>query len=122
MAFLKEMKGKHPNIIIIFVPGGYTGVWQPLDVGIQRPMKLSMKRSAHKDIVDEATALLKPKEGEDEVDYRLIKLDTTIGTLCNRCIGMKLKELNLSYAGLDHSGTQVPPNLSSALHVVHLYM
>jgi hypothetical protein len=43
-------------------------------------MKLSMKRSAHKDIVDEATALLKPKEGEDEVDYRLIKLDTTIGS------------------------------------------
>ncbi|KAJ7830292.1 hypothetical protein B0H14DRAFT_3464892 [Mycena olivaceomarginata] len=69
-AFLKEMKEKYPNIIIIFVPGGCTGIWQPLD-----------------DIVDEATALLKPKEGEDEVDYRPIKLDTTIGTLRNRCIG-----------------------------------
>jgi hypothetical protein len=31
--FLDWMKNRHPRIIVLFVPGGCTGVWQPLDVG-----------------------------------------------------------------------------------------
>jgi hypothetical protein len=30
--FLDWMKKNHDSIIIIFVPGGCTGIWQPLDV------------------------------------------------------------------------------------------
>jgi hypothetical protein len=85
--FLEAMKKKHPTIIILFIPGGCTGIFQPLDVGIQRPLKQSMKRSSHKDVVDEASALLKPKEGETTVNPALLKLDTTKPTLRNRCIG-----------------------------------
>ena len=47
------MRKNHPNIILDFVPGGCTGVHQPCDVGIQRPLKLSMRKSYHEDIVNE---------------------------------------------------------------------
>ncbi|KAJ6590815.1 hypothetical protein B0H10DRAFT_2197604 [Mycena sp. CBHHK59/15] len=59
----------------------------PLDVRVQRPMKQSMKCSAHRDVVEEASALLRPEEGEEAVDPTILKLDTTRGTLRNRCIG-----------------------------------
>ncbi|KAF9558800.1 hypothetical protein CPC08DRAFT_549321 [Agrocybe pediades] len=47
------MRKTHPNIILDFVPGGCTGVHQPCDVGIQRPLKLSIRKSYHEDIVTE---------------------------------------------------------------------
>jgi hypothetical protein len=47
------MGKNHPNIIIDYVPGGCTGVHQPCDVGIQRPLKLSIRKSYHEDIVNE---------------------------------------------------------------------
>ncbi|KAF7328312.1 DDE superfamily endonuclease [Mycena sanguinolenta] len=80
--FRDWMKKNHPTIIVLYVPGGCTGVWQPLDVGIQRLMKLSIKRSAHRDVVDEALAQIKAGKPAHE-----IKLDTTIGTLRNRSVG-----------------------------------
>jgi len=49
--FRSWMRKTHLNIIIDFVPGGCTGVHQPCDVGIQRPLKLSMRKSYHEDIV-----------------------------------------------------------------------
>ena len=55
--FLSWMKDAHPNIIILFVLGNCTGVWQPLDICIQCVLKQSMKRSAHKDIIEETMAL-----------------------------------------------------------------
>ncbi|KAJ6605749.1 hypothetical protein B0H10DRAFT_1957087 [Mycena sp. CBHHK59/15] len=52
-------------------------------------MKQSMKRSSHRDVVDEATALLNPDEADDNatIDPTLLKLDTTLPVLRNRCIG-----------------------------------
>lgn len=76
--FLGWMKLSHPTIIVIFVPGGCTGIWQPLDVGVQHVMKLSIKRSAHKDIVDEVSAQI--ESGEN------IKLDVTLGVLRDRAV------------------------------------
>ena len=78
--FLGWMKKKHVNIIVIFIPGGCTGVWQPLDVGVQRVMKLSIKRSAHRDIVDEVSAQIASERKE-------IRLDVTLGTLRDRAVG-----------------------------------
>ncbi|KAJ6456514.1 hypothetical protein C8R45DRAFT_580223, partial [Mycena sanguinolenta] len=80
--FRDWMKKNHPTIIILYIPGGCTGIWQPLDVGIQRLMKLSIKRSAHRDIVDEALSQIKDGKPAHE-----IKLDTTIGTLRDRSVG-----------------------------------
>jgi len=77
--FLTWMKKNHNSIIIIFVPGSCTSVWQPLNIGIQRVLKLSMKRSAHHDVVKEVSDQI--SAGED------IKLDTTISTLHNRSVG-----------------------------------
>ena len=52
------MKRNHPSIILDFVPGGCTGVHQPCDVGIQRPLKLSIRKSYHEDIVAEFVSQL----------------------------------------------------------------
>ena len=43
------MKVHHPNIIIHYVPAGYTGVFQLCDVGIQCIFKHSLKHSYHQD-------------------------------------------------------------------------
>lgn len=51
-------------------------IWQPLDVGIQRVLKLSMCRSAHCDIVDEVLSQIKK-------GVKNISLDITLATLCN---------------------------------------
>ena len=51
--FRDWMHNNHPNIILDYVPGGCTGVGQPCDVGIQRPLKLSAKCSYHEDVVVE---------------------------------------------------------------------
>ncbi|KAJ6558715.1 hypothetical protein B0H10DRAFT_1846509 [Mycena sp. CBHHK59/15] len=76
------MKRHHPNIIVLFVPGGCTSVWQPLDISIQRLLKLSIKRSAHRDIVNEALGQIKAGKAAHE-----IRLDTTVGTLRDRSVG-----------------------------------
>lgn len=80
--FRTWMKKTHPNIIIIYVPGGCTGLWQPLDVAIQRPLKLSLKRSGHLDMVNEVTEQLT----QPEVDPRTVKVDTTVGVLRDRSV------------------------------------
>lgn len=79
--FLDWMKTTHSTIIVIFVPGGCTGIWQPLDVGIQRVLKQSIKRAAHKDIVKETMAHL-----ESGTFASTIKLDTRLGTLRDRSV------------------------------------
>lgn len=55
--FRTWMKKTHPNIIILYVPGGCTGVFQPCDVGMQRIFKISCK-SYHADVVDSILAQL----------------------------------------------------------------
>ncbi|KAF8179093.1 hypothetical protein K438DRAFT_1604100 [Mycena galopus ATCC 62051] len=76
------MKKNHPTIIILYIPGGCTGVWQPLDVGIQRLMKLSIKHAAHRDVIEEALSQIKAGKPAHE-----IKLDTTLGALRDRSVG-----------------------------------
>ena len=85
--FLSWMKKNHNAIIVIFVPGGCTGIWQPLDVGIQRVMKLSIKRSAHRDIVNEVMAQM--ASGKTD-----IIIDTTLGTLRNRTVGWIVRAID----------------------------
>lgn len=79
--FLLWMKATHPNIIVCFVPGNCTSLWQPLDVGIQRVMKLSIKRASHCDIVAEMTAQL-----DDDPDSTAT-LDMSLQTLRDRSVG-----------------------------------
>jgi len=84
--FHSWMKTTHPTIIISFVPGGCTGLWQPLNVGIQRVLKQSMRHSAHKDIVAKTVAQL-----NSGTPAALLKLDTMLGTLRNCLLGWVVK-------------------------------
>lgn len=43
---------KHPYIILIFVPGGCTGLFQPADVGLQRVAKHVLKQDSLDFLVD----------------------------------------------------------------------
>ncbi|THU86591.1 hypothetical protein K435DRAFT_683283 [Dendrothele bispora CBS 962.96] len=57
--FRDWMREKHPTIKFTYVPPGCTGVGQACDVGIQRPLKLSAKKSYHEDVVKEVMDHLK---------------------------------------------------------------
>ena len=62
---------KHPTIILDYVLGGCTGLFQPCDVGIQRPFKLSVKRSYHEDIVNEVLTKIDAGEPMTSLDNRI---------------------------------------------------
>ncbi|TFK63785.1 hypothetical protein BDN72DRAFT_775506 [Pluteus cervinus] len=72
--FRAWMRKEHPTIILDYVPGGCTGVAQPCDVGIQRPFKLSIKRSYHEDVV--ADILEQFDEG-----VAVVRMDTRLPTI-----------------------------------------
>ncbi|KAG8695975.1 hypothetical protein FRC09_008821 [Ceratobasidium sp. 395] len=52
------MRTHYPWIILLFVPGGCTGLFQACDVGLQRILKLAIRQAAHRDVVDETLAAL----------------------------------------------------------------
>lgn len=78
--FRNWMKNTHPTIIVLFVPGGCTGVFQPCDVGMQRIFKLSCKKSYHADVVDSILAQL-------DSGATTIHVDKTIAVLRDRSVG-----------------------------------
>ena len=81
--FLGWMQDNHPTILIDFVPGGCTGVSQPLDVGINRPFKQSIKVSYHADLVDDFLGQMKRNQGL-EFDSRIGPLrDASVSWLWN---------------------------------------
>ncbi|KAI0320416.1 hypothetical protein OF83DRAFT_595413 [Amylostereum chailletii] len=66
-----------------------TGLAQPCDVGIQRPYKLSIKKSQLNDIIEETLAHLK-----NEGDPATFKLDTRIKTLRDPSVSWFVKAWN----------------------------
>ncbi|KAJ3007872.1 hypothetical protein NUW54_g3377 [Trametes sanguinea] len=79
--FLPCMKLTHQNVIIIFVPGGCTGSFQPADVGLQRVVKHVIKQSAVDFLVGTATRRLQAGHKADE-----LLLPTDMPTLRNACV------------------------------------
>jgi hypothetical protein len=78
---MKWMKMTHPNIIVLLVPGNCTGVFQPLDIGIQCVFMQVLRRSAHRDLVAKILTQL-----DADCDAELY-LDTTLGVLQDRMLG-----------------------------------
>lgn len=79
--FREWMSENYPWIILEYIPGGCTGIWQACDVGIQRVLKLSIKRSQHQDIVVEIMDQL-----DDGTNPAETTLDTSLPTLRDRCV------------------------------------
>ncbi len=78
-AFRAWMRKHHSNIIVQYVPAGCTGVFQPCDVGIQRILKHSLKRSYHRDVVDDISEQL------DKGTVKIV-LDRKLGQLRNSAV------------------------------------
>lgn len=72
----------HSTIIIIFVPAGCTGLFQPCDVGVQLPIKHSLKKSAHEDIVNEVLRQL-----DASVSPQKVTIDSGIKVMRNWTVG-----------------------------------
>ena len=79
--FRDWMGDNYPWILVRYVPGGCTGIFQPCDVGIQRILKHAMKKTALSHIVKETVALLDNNE-----DPGTILLTKTVGVLRNRSV------------------------------------
>jgi hypothetical protein len=79
--FLAWITLHHNTIIVLFIPAGLTGLFQPCDVGFQRLFKHSLKLSSHNDIVQEVLAQLKNGTMVDE-----IKIDQTLKVLRDRTV------------------------------------
>jgi hypothetical protein len=56
--FRQWMYNTYPWIRIHYVPANCTGLFQPCDVGIQRVLKLAIRRTALQDIINDTTAQL----------------------------------------------------------------
>lgn len=80
-AFRRLVRRRWPWLRLRYIPGGTTGLAQPCDVGIQRPYKLSIKRSQLQDIVNETRAHLNAND-----DPTMLKLDNRVGTLRDRSV------------------------------------
>ena len=77
--FRDWMKKTHLNIILDFVPGGCTGVHQPCDVGIQRVLKHSIRRSYLEGVMEEFREQL-------EKNGNISGLDSHVGNLRNHSV------------------------------------
>jgi hypothetical protein len=70
-----------PTIIVIFVPAGMTGLFQPCDVGFQHILKLSLKKSGHEDVVQEVLQELQNGKSAQE-----ISVNTKVRVLRDRTV------------------------------------
>ncbi|CEL59119.1 hypothetical protein RSOLAG1IB_12252 [Rhizoctonia solani AG-1 IB] len=84
--FRDWISNNHPWIILMFVPGGCTGLFQACDVGLQRVFKAAIQSASHIDIVEETVNALKTG-----IPPERVRNDQTIGTLRNRSVNWLLK-------------------------------
>ena len=81
LEFRSWMRAAYPWIRIHFVPANCTGLFQPCDVGIQRILKLAIKRSALSDIVDHTMNQLSLDTPPDQITF-----DKRIGVVRDRSV------------------------------------
>ena len=63
------MSAAFPWIHIHYVPANCTGIFQPCDIGIQQVLKLAIKRSALKDIVDHTMSQLRLGVAPNQITF-----------------------------------------------------
>lgn len=84
--FRDWMTQNYPWIIMLYVPGGCTGLFQACDVGVQRILKLAIRQASHTDVVEETLAALKAGTSPEAIVN-----DQGRATLHNRSVGWILQ-------------------------------
>ena len=84
--FRTWMKTTYTWIIVIYVPGGCTPLLQACDVGIQKVLKLAIKKAAHRDVV---TELLDKMDGG--ISPEAVMIDKRVGGVRDRSVGWLLE-------------------------------
>ena len=79
--FRTWMKSQYAWIIIIFIPGGCTPLLQACDVGIQKILKIAIKKSSHADVVEETLSKLK-----DGMSPASVQVQKKLGILRDRSV------------------------------------
>jgi hypothetical protein len=82
LEFRSWMSKTYPWIRIHFVPANCTGLFQPCDVGIQRVLKLAIRRSVLSDIVDHTMGQLGAGATPNQVTF-----EKRLPVLRNRSVG-----------------------------------
>lgn len=82
-SFRTWLQENHPNIHLRFVPSNCTSKLQALDVGVQRPIKDSLRRQARDAAAD---LLLSSKQGLPDEDYERIKSFLALPSLLRHTI------------------------------------
>lgn len=77
--FQDWLRANHKNLLVDFVPGGCTGIGQPLDVGLNRPFKHAVKVAYHAWLVE--TLLEQRRKG------KTLDLETGLPVLRNASVG-----------------------------------
>ena len=86
LEFLGWMATTYPWIQVHFVPANCTGLFQPCDVGIQRVLKLVMRRSALSNIVDHTMSQLSSGILPSQITFEKwlpVVRDQSVGWLIN---------------------------------------
>ena len=89
--FRSWMWDMYPWIILDYVPGGCTGLFQPCDVGMQQVLKQAITCAQSSDLVTEVSDAIRAGAAASE-----IRIDTTLGTLRNRSVQWLLKAHELT--------------------------
>ncbi|TFY82142.1 hypothetical protein EWM64_g1870 [Hericium alpestre] len=111
--FRNLVRRRWPWLRLRYIPGGCTGLAQPCDVGIQRPYKLSIKRSQLDDIISKTLIHLESNDDPTE-----LKLDSRIGTLRDRSVAWFVKawkeisQVDLVKKSFEHCAVRGGFNLS----------
>lgn len=82
LEFRSWMRKNYPWIRIHYIPANCTGLFQPCDVGIQRVLKLAIRRSALKDVVDDTMQQLR-----DGVEPSKVVFEKRLPIVRNRSVG-----------------------------------
>ena len=73
---------EHPTILLEYVPGGCTGIFQPLDLALHCPLKLAIQSSQQANTIHEASYALKCGVAPES-----LTLDTSLTALHDRSVG-----------------------------------
>jgi hypothetical protein len=116
--FRSWMWETHPWIVLDYVPGGCTGLFQPCDVGMQRVLKQAITRAQSTDLVAEVSRAIAAG-----VEACEIRIDTTIGVLRDRSVQWILKAHEITNTPIlvkAVSNFQLAPFITSASLYIQL--